>query len=783
MHMRQARTSLQVFLRTHVRKQFSVFVAVITMFVGFFGNMGITHALAPASISMGSNLAVAVGSSGTVPTLTFTDNDTTPSVTATNDLYIKIPAGMNAVWDQTATTLTYGGTASALAVATPVYMSTTVVKIDILGGDFVAGDTLTIAGLKIYGATSANAIASIFSFSVDGGSTYAPGRTVPGSVTTTAATMTTVQTPTVNSAYALTTYTFAFTTVAATPLDGLIKMVFPANVDLTNVTATDGTCSTMNGSFSTGVALQTVTITRSAGAATDAGAMTCTIANVRNYIGTTGTGTFKVETSAGENGIIETSTVAATTYGAGSLDNATVSLADAGMSATGVATLRFTNVGALPGGAKILFTFPAGFSIGDVTAAACTNISGLTPTVSGNTVTFTRSPGLLSVPAAHVCTIPNVTNPNKTGTTDYFTLITTTTSDAVIDQSTTVQRVDILPIGVSPQSTIPGPVTGATVGSAGGDGTSAILRWTNPVVVGLLGVHVYRSEQNNVLGALVGTTNAEAVSFTDTGLVVGKTYFYILRPFTGSGDNQNSDILNYTATKVETPVSPPPENPPAEPEQPVTHVDLPVTPDAIAVGDVVRGDADTVYYIAANAKRYVFPNVNVFNSWYKDFSKVKKVQNATLMALPLGGTVRLRSGVQLVKIVSDPKVYAIEPGGVLRWVSTEALANTLYGATWSQRVQDVDVSLFVNYSIGAPVVTPAYPVGSVVRVLGGDYFIIGQNASGTLYQQKFVSNGLIANRYNDSDSFSSNTDHLLNVAPVYGPDISSEKADIANPIQ
>jgi hypothetical protein len=127
-------------------------------------------------------------------------------------------------------------------------------------------------------------------------------------------------------------------------------------------------------------------------------------------------------------------------------------------------------------------------------------------------------------------------------------------------------------------------------------------------------------------------------------------------------------------------------------------------------GDLVKGSGPAVYWYKGG-KRYAFPNETVYKTWFKDFSKVILIGDSQLAGIPLGGNVRMREGVHLVKIQSDPKTYAVEPGGVLRWIPTEAQALALYGSAWSTRVRDVDVSLFTDYVIGEPLAAGERPVG------------------------------------------------------------------------
>lgn len=123
----------------------------------------------------------------------------------------------------------------------------------------------------------------------------------------------------------------------------------------------------------------------------------------------------------------------------------------------------------------------------------------------------------------------------------------------------------------------------------------------------------------------------------------------------------------------------------------------------VTPGSLIKASAPAVYYVGADSKRYVFPNDKIYFSWYQDFSQVTKVTDAELADYTIGGNVTYRPGVRLVKIQSDPKVYAVSAGGVLRWVKTEAAAGALFGANWSKQVDDLSDSFFVNYTVGADV--------------------------------------------------------------------------------
>jgi len=140
---------------------------------------------------------------------------------------------------------------------------------------------------------------------------------------------------------------------------------------------------------------------------------------------------------------------------------------------------------------------------------------------------------------------------------------------------------------------------------------------------------------------------------------------------------------------------------------------------AASAGDLIKKDGlSAVYYLGEDGKRYVFPNESTYKSWYSDFSGVVTVSADELASYPLGANVVVRPGTFLVKITTDPKVYAVESNGTLRHVQTEADAIALYGANWAQRVIDVADSFFTNYTIGTPLASNEVPEGTLVQKSG-----------------------------------------------------------------
>lgn len=117
---------------------------------------------------------------------------------------------------------------------------------------------------------------------------------------------------------------------------------------------------------------------------------------------------------------------------------------------------------------------------------------------------------------------------------------------------------------------------------------------------------------------------------------------------------------------------------------------------------LIRGSGPAVYWYSSNGTRYVFPNEKTFLSWfpYHQFERVLVIPDQAVAAIQIGGNVTYRPGSRLLKLTTDPKVYAIDTQGTLRWIETEAVAASLYGANWQMYVDDVPNAFFVNYTTG-----------------------------------------------------------------------------------
>lgn len=115
--------------------------------------------------------------------------------------------------------------------------------------------------------------------------------------------------------------------------------------------------------------------------------------------------------------------------------------------------------------------------------------------------------------------------------------------------------------------------------------------------------------------------------------------------------------------------------------------------------------SSAVYYVDGNGMRHVFTTLHIYRSWYgDDFSSVVSVSAGTLAAMPLGKPVTFRPG-QMIKLESDPKVYLVVEGHGLRHISSEAVAEGLFGSTWNKQIIEESVTAFISYVMLDPITT------------------------------------------------------------------------------
>lgn len=194
---------------------------------------------------------------------------------------------------------------------------------------------------------------------------------------------------------------------------------------------------------------------------------------------------------------------------------------------------------------------------------------------------------------------------------------------------------------------------------------------------------------------------------------------------------------------------------------------------------VKRPDMQAVYYLyddAGTLKRATFPNSATYFTWFKDFSSVVTVTADELGNIPLGKNVVYRPGTRLIKITTDPKVYAIEKGGILRWIDSEATAKNLWGNNWASWIDDMPDAFYAgNYNSTNAVsnkITTAHPAGSLIKYTGSNsiYYVVG-NGSKRLVTEA----GFTANKFNEDFVIEGVAD---TVSYTNGTDVTTSETDL-----
>ncbi len=113
---------------------------------------------------------------------------------------------------------------------------------------------------------------------------------------------------------------------------------------------------------------------------------------------------------------------------------------------------------------------------------------------------------------------------------------------------------------------------------------------------------------------------------------------------------------------------------------------------------IARSANNDLYYYAADGKRYIFPNLTIFESWFNDYDinnfEIHDLQ--TLYQTPLGGNVTLRPGT-LMMTETDPNIYLITGNGNMKVFENLELLKELYGSDYEALIVTIPNFYFTNY--------------------------------------------------------------------------------------
>jgi hypothetical protein len=333
---------------------------------------------------------------------------------------------------------------------------------------------------------------------------------------------------------------------------GKVAVTFPAGFGVATTTAT----SVALGTLTVAVVGQTVTVSRTAGAAVT-GAVAITLNGITNP-NVTSTPTFSVfvQDSSGAT-MAGTSTAAgvpATMIG-GPLTAATVTPTTLVVSQTGTVNVAFTLANPLPSGATIEVTLPstpAPFtaSFGAATAATALSIAGTVSTsVVGQVVTLTRTSGATVAAATPVTfTLTNVRNPTTTGLTGTFSIATRTSGGVLIDVATPA-AVTIAPGALTATDVQPASMA---VGAVGTVSVSATL--ADPLAAdGRIRVTFPGNFSFDVGGATVASSTAAVL---DGSLATQTSGQVVTLVRSGGSVVAAGSTISFTLSRVRNPLTP-----------------------------------------------------------------------------------------------------------------------------------------------------------------------------------------------------------------------------------
>ncbi|MFA6497308.1 MAG: hypothetical protein WCT28_02625 [Patescibacteria group bacterium] len=489
--------------------------------------------------------------------------------------------------------------------------------------------------------------------------------------------------------------TATFTMLNTLELDGKIEVTFPSGYGVTG--ATGGTCSGMDGSFTTTVADQVVTLTRSGGSTATIGAKTCTINAIVNPVTAGSTGTYMIKTR-NSSGVVHDSdsAVTADTIVAATLTSTNVEPSNLRSATSSTATVYFTMVNALESTGKIVVTFPSGFNVTGATGGTCSTMNGsFTTAVAGQVVTLTRSGGDAEAAGAQICTISMIVNPGTAGSTGTYTITTTTSADAVHDTDAAVTADTItrtssaseysstpltygimMTLPVAADVFMPGDEIAIAWNTSSGTGTPSYVNLAYSTDGGVTSNSIIENTVND--GAYTWT--APSISAQSVTILA-----------------EGTDLVTVLATDSSDAFSIGTE----ESISDETSTDSGDATTLLAEGTFMRGESwSTVYFIGADGARRPFLDSQTFFTYADDFSSVVNVTDESLTNYPIGAPMMAKAGSVLIKVQSVNNVYALEEGNILRWITSEALATELYGSNWADYVIDVPATAWGQFTIG-----------------------------------------------------------------------------------
>lgn len=447
-----------------------------------------------------------------------------------------------------------------------------------------------------------------------------------------------------------------------------------------------------------------------------------------NLTGLTADTTYFVAVCANDTNKNQSAALTGSFDTAGALTSTNVQPATTIVGQTQTNTISFTTANTIPVDGKIKITYPSGFDVSGASSGTCSTMDGsFTTSVSGQIVTLTRSGGSSQSAAAETCTVSGIVNPTTVGSAGTYSIAITDSSDLNLDIDTSVSADSFA--AASTSSSSGGGGGGGSTTSDDSDDSSDDSSDDDSSDTSDDSVAVEEGESNTSsytvgtatsisVGSASHTITVSAATETEVTLTIESEPIEIT---VASGEYKDVDTDGDGIDDVRVQYDGLDDN--GDPQLTITALEVvqecempsgtgisPVTGDteditAVEAGDFIKSDSySTVYYVTADCGRRVFMDEQTYFTWQDDYDSLVNVTDATLSALSLDGIMLPKAGVVLVKIQSDPKVYALAAGSTyvpkLQWVTSEEVAKDLFGSDWADYVIDIEPTFFSKFGEG-----------------------------------------------------------------------------------
>jgi hypothetical protein len=662
-----AAQSLAGIVYNNFRSDKSAGVATFAASSTVVGTLITTTAGTLSASSTGGFLVVGAVTIGAGTTLAIGDGTTTAASTISNSGTLAINTG------------TVTSTGALTNAATGVIIFTGAGRLELVNdftnsGTFTAGAgtvKLTGSGARALGAATYNNVASDRS---SGTTTLAGTSTIGGALT-------------MSGGGVITSGANNLTVTGASTVGGTASVISTTgNLTFTGAVTSTGTIGSTSGNmlFSTSL-MNNGTLSIGSGTATSTGVATSTgtlLGGSGKFVLKSGesiSGTFTPGTGTVEYSQASPTSVQALTYYGLAFTGGTTYTMTANTTSTGPTTILNGNTLAINAG--VVYTGVGLFTnTGLITEGAAASIVH-----AAESIQFTDTNGVVATTCTTACslyvTIQDSDRNLNGAAADTMTVPMTTNAAAGSDSETLTLTETGLATGIFRNAT----AFPAVASNAVSVGSNRI-----EVVANGVGTATYTDSQD----ATDATSSAATLTYSSTVVVVNGV---------GGGSGGGGGMAPYTTTYQVS-------GPSSQATQQTLLANL--TSVGVSVNALVKLPDDgnpatqedsAVYYIGADGKRHAFPNDKTYFTWYPDFSSVTIVSGASLASIPLGPNVHYKPGTKMVKFQTDPKVYAVELNGKLRWIRTEEIATALYGADWNTKIDDLSDAFFANYSFGADI--------------------------------------------------------------------------------